>query len=237
MSTIYTIACTDLYTLLARMKPATTKASDRLPVLERVRLSVDAFTMTAMATDRYRLFMDSAPVVSEEGTEGGERIARVFTLPATAADDFKRLGFAKAEHEHAKVEITAAEVTVSTDTARLTYPALGADYPQTGTLMAGALEKIAEGGTVETATAYNAEYLADFAKVRRAGGISKNAPLRVHQVPAGASNAQMVVTFEGTDFWALLMSVRIPEASAKTASEALSRAADLARTSKELATA
>lgn len=237
MSTIYTIACTDLHNLLARMKPATAKASDRLPVLERVRLSVDAFTMTAMATDRYRLFMDSAPVVSEEGTEDGERIARVFTLPATAADDFKRLGFAKAEHEHAKVEVTAAEVTVSTGTARLTYPALGADYPQTGTLMAGALEKITEGGAVETATAYNADYLADFAKVRRAGGISKNAPLRVHQVPAGASNAQMVVTFEGTDFWALLMSVRIPGASTKTASEALSRAADIARTSKELATA
>ena len=58
MSTIYTIACTDLHNLLARVKPATTKASDRLPVLERVRLSVDAFTMTAMATDRYRLFMD-----------------------------------------------------------------------------------------------------------------------------------------------------------------------------------
>ena len=56
-------------------------------------------------------------------------------------------------------------------------------------------------------------------------------------MPAGASNAQMVVTFEGTDFWALLMSVRIPEASTKTASEALSRAADIARTSKELATA
>ena len=237
MSTIYTIACTDLYTLLARMKPAATKAGDRLPVLERVRLSVDAFTMTAMATDRYRLFMDSAPVVSEEGTEGGERIARVFTLPATAADDFKRLGFAKAEHEHAKVEVTAAEVTVSTGTARLTYPALGADYPQTGTLMAGALEKIAEGGTVETATAYNADYLADFAKVRRAGGISKNAPLRVHQVPAGASNAQMVVTFEGTDFWALLMSVRVPQTGTQTAEEAVSRAAETARASQALATA
>ena len=132
MSTIYTIACTDLYHLLARMKPAATKAGDRLPVLERVRLSVDAFTMTAMATDRYRLFMDSAPVVSEEGTEGGERIARVFTLPATAADDFKRLGFAKAEHEHAKVEVTAAEVTVSTGTARLTRlqrEALAEDLP------------------------------------------------------------------------------------------------------------
>lgn len=237
MSTIYTIACTDLHNLLARMKPAAAKASDRLPVLERVRLSVDAFTMTAMATDRYRLFMDSAPVVSEEGTEGGERIARVFTLPATAADDFKRLGFAKAEHEHAKVEVTAAEVTVSTDTARLTYPALEADYPQVGPLMAGVLEKIAEGGTVETATAYNVDYLADFAKVRRAGGIGRNTALHVHQVPTGPSNAQMVVTFEGTDFWALLMSVRIPEASAKTASEALSRAADIARTSKELATA
>lgn len=237
MTTIFTIACTDLHHLLARMKPAATKPSDRMPALERVRLSVDAFTMTAMATDRYRLFMDSAPVASEEGTEGGERIARVFTLPATAADDFKRLGFAKAEHMQAKVEVTAAEVTVSTDTARLTYPALEGDYPQTGTLMAGALEKITEDGGVKTATAYNADYLADFAKVRRAGGISKNAPLRVYQVPIGASNAQMVVTFEGTDFWALLMSVRIPEASAKTASEALSRAADIARTSKELATA
>ncbi len=237
MSTIYTIACTDLYTLLARMKPAATKAGDRLPVLERVRLSVDAFTMTAMATDRYRLFMDSAPVVSEEGTEGGERIARVFTLPATAADDFKRLGFAKAEHEHAKVEVTAAEVTVSTDTARLTYPALEGDYPQVGKLMADALEKVAQGSRAEVKTAYDADFLADFAKVRRAGGIPRTSRLQVHQVPMGTTAAQLVVTFEGTDFWALLMAVRIPEDTAKTAAEALSRAADTARVSKELATA
>lgn len=237
MSTIYTIACTDLHNLLARMKPATAKASDRLPVLERVRLSVDAFTMTAMATDRYRLFMDSAALVSEEVTEDGEDLARVFTLPATAADDFKRLGFAKAEHEHAKVEVTAAEVTVSTGTARLTYPALNADYPQVGPLLAGALEKVADGQGVDFTTAYNADYLADFAKVRRAGGIDKNAPLRVHQVPAGASNAQMVVTFEGTDFWALLMSVRVPQTGTQTAEEAVSRAAETARASQALATA
>lgn len=235
MTTIYTIPCTELHNLMARMKPATAKASDYTPVLERVRLTVSGERVTAVATDRYRLHMDGAPVISEHVSEEGQEPVRAFTLPGSAADDFKRLGFAKTP-EFARLEVDADGVTVATENARLTYPSMDADYPHVGRLLAGALEKIAKGEAVEVTTAYNVDYLADFAKVRRAGGISKNTPMRVHQVPAGA-NAQLVVTFAETDFWALLMSVRIPEATAANAEEALNRAAETARETETVATA
>lgn len=219
MSTVYSIACTDLLTLMARLKLATAKPNDYTPVLESVYFSVDDERVTAVSTDRYRLFMDSRMMdfVDSDGEP-----ATVFTLPGSAADDFKRLGFAKTG-EHARIEITDEGVTVVTQAARLSYPGLSADYPRVGSLMATSLKKVAAGESVEVTTGYNVDYLADFAKVRRAGGISKNTPLRVHQIPTGGDNFQLIATFPGTDFWALLMGVRNPKDSegATTAVNAL----------------
>lgn len=229
MNTIYSIACTQLHSLMAGMKLATTKPNANLPVLEEVQLTVDGQRITGVATDRYRLFMDSREVALEQSPEEGEA-ATAFTLPASAADDLKRLGFSKTV-ERARVEVTADEVIVSTATARLSYPAVGAEYPRVGRLMAGALGAVAEGKAVEVPTQYNVDYLGDFAKVRRAAGIPTNTPLRMHQIPAGAGSFQLIVTFPGTDFWALLMGVRHPDGDANHSSavEALERATETAQ--------
>ncbi|WHF25068.1 hypothetical protein QJS66_23285 (plasmid) [Kocuria rhizophila] len=66
------------------------------------------------------------------------------------------------------MEVTAAKVTVSTDTARLTYPArAGGDDPQVE-LMADALEKVAR-AVARRSDGDDADFLADFAKVRGGG--------------------------------------------------------------------
>ena len=228
-TTIYSIACTQLHSLMAGLKLATAKANANLPVLEEVQLTVDGERVTGVATDRYRLFMDSREVALEESPEEGEA-ASAFTLPASVADDFKRLGFSKS-HERARVEVSADEVVVATASARLSYPALDAEYPRVGKVMSSALEAVAEGKAVEVPTLYNVEYLGDFAKVRRAAGISPNTPLRMHHIPAGAGSSQLIVTFPGTDFWALLMGVRHPDGDANHSSavEALEQAAETAK--------
>lgn len=228
-TTIYSIACTQLHSLMAGLKLATAKSNANLPVLEEVQLTVDGERVTGVATDRYRLFMDSREVALEQSPEEGEA-ATVFTLPASAADDFKRLGFSKS-HKRARVEVSADEVVVSTAAARLSYPAMDAEYPRVGALMVKALGAVAEGKAVEVPTQYNVDYLGDFAKVRRAAGIPTNTPLRMHQIPAGAGSFQLIVTFPGTDFWALLMGVRHPEGDANhsNAVEALERATETAK--------
>lgn len=229
MTTIYSIDCTQLHSLMAGLKLAAAKPNANLPVLSVIQLTVDGTRVTGVATDRYRLFMDSREVALEEAPEEGEA-ASVFTLPASAADDFKRLGFSKS-HERARVEVTAEEVAVSTASARLTYPVLDAEYPRVGRLMATALEAVAEGKAVEVPTLYNVDYLGDFSKVRRAAGIPANTPLRMHHIPAGAGSSQLIVTFPGADFWALLMGVRHPEGDANHSSalEALERATETAK--------
>ena len=198
-------------------------------MLSVIHFAVDGQRVTGVATDRYRLFMDSREVALEQSPEEGEAAA-VFTLPASAADDFKRLGFSKS-HERARVEVSAEEVVVATATARLSYPAMDAEYPRVGALMVKALGAVAEGKAVEVPTQYNVDYLGDFAKVRRAAGIPTNTPLRMHQIPAGAGSFQLIVTFPGTDFWALLMGVRHPEGNANSLSavEALERATETAK--------
>lgn len=228
-TTIYSIACTQLHSLMAGLKLATAKPNANLPVLEGVQLTVDGERVTGVATDRYRLFMDSREVALEQSPEEGEA-ASAFTLPASAADDFKRLGFSKS-HERARVEVSADEVVVATASARLSYPPVGAEYPRVGALMVKALGAVAEGKAVEVPTQYNVDYLGDFAKVRRAAGIPTNTPLRMHQIPAGAGSFQLIVTFPGTDFWALLMGVRHPEGDANHSSavEALERATETAK--------
>ena len=228
-TTIYSIACTQLHSLMAGLKLATAKANANLPVLEEVQLTVDGERVTGVATDRYRLFMDSREVALEQSPEEGEA-ATAFTLPASAADDFKRLGFSKS-HERARVEVSAEEVVVATASARLSYPAMDAEYPRVGALMVKALGAVAEGKAMEVPTQYNVDYLGDFAKVRRAAGIPTNTPLRMHQIPAGAGSFQLIVTFPGTDFWALLMGVRHPEGDANSLSavEALERATETAK--------
>lgn len=228
-TTIYSIACTQLHSLMAGLKLATAKPNANLPVLEEVQLTVDGERVTGVATDRYRLFMDSREVALEQSPEEGEA-ASAFTLPASAADDFKRLGFSKS-HERARVEVSAEEVVVATASARLSYPPVGAEYPRVGALMVKALGAVAEGKAVEVPTQYNVDYLGDFAKVRRAAGIPTNTPLRMHQIPAGAGSFQLIVTFPGTDFWALLMGVRHPEGDANHSSavEALERATETAK--------
>ena len=135
-------------------------------MLHRVHFTPNGERVTAVATDRYRLFMDSREV---ELVEACEEDATTFTLPASAADDFKRLGCAKTV-ERARVEITEEAVTVVTDSARLSYPSLDAQYPRVGSLMASAMQKVSDGEAVEMTTGYNPDFLADFAKVRRAGG-------------------------------------------------------------------
>lgn len=229
MNTIYSIDCTQLHSLAAGLKLAAAKPNANLPVLSVIQFTVDGTRVTGVATDRYRLFMDSREVALEQAPEEGEA-ATVFTLPASAADDFKRLGFSKS-HERARVEVTADEVAVSTASARLSYPVLDAEYPRVGRLMASALEAVAEGKAVEVPTLYNVDYLGDFAKVRRAAGIPTNTPLRMQQIPAGAGSSQLIVTFPGTDFWALLMGVRHPEGDANhsNAVEALERATETAK--------
>lgn len=229
-TTIYSIACTQLHSLMAGLKLATAKANANLPVLEEVQLTVDGERVTGVATDRYRLFMDSREVALEQSPEEEEEAATVFTLPASAADDFKRLGFSKS-HERARVEVSAEEVVVATASARLSYPAMDAEYPRVGALMVKALGAVAEGKAMEVPTQYNVDYLGDFAKVRRAAGIPTNTPLRMHQIPAGAGSFQLIVTFPGTDFWALLMGVRHPEGDANSLSavEALERATETAK--------
>ncbi|WP_144943466.1 hypothetical protein [Kocuria salsicia] len=233
-TTIYSIRCTQLHGLAAGLKLAAAKPNAGLPVLSVIHFTVDGQRVTGVATDRYRLFMDSREVALEQSPEEGEA-ASVFTLPASAADDFKRLGFSKTD-ERARVEISADEVVVATASARLSYPALDAEYPRVGKVMSSALEAVAEGKAVEVPTLYNVEYLGDFAKVRRAAGISPSTPLRMHHIPAGAGSSQLIVTFPGTDFWALLMGVRHPEGDANHSSalEALERASE---TAKALATA
>lgn len=228
-TTIYSIACTQLHSLMAGLKLATAKPNANLPVLEEVQLTVDGERVTGVATDRYRLFMDSREVALEQSPEEGEA-ASAFTLPASAADDFKRLGFSKS-HERARVEVSAEEVVVATTSARLSYPVLDAEYPRVGALMVKALGAVAEGKAVEVPTQYNVDYLGDFAKVRRAAGIPTNTPLRMHQIPAGAGSFQLIATFPGTDFWALLMGVRHPDGDANHSSavEALERATETAQ--------
>ena len=228
-TTIYSIACTQLHSLMAGLKLATAKPNANLPVLEEVQLTVHGERVTGVATDRYRLFMDSREVALEQSPEEGEA-ASAFTLPASAADDFKRLGFSKS-HERARVEVSAEEVVVATASARLSYPPVGAEYPRVGALMVKALGAVAEGKAVEVPTQYNVDYLGDFAKVRRAAGIPTNTPLRMHQIPAGAGSFQLIVTFPGTDFWALLMGVRHPDGDANHSSavEALERATETAQ--------
>lgn len=229
MNTIYSIACTQLHSLAAGLKLAAAKPNAGLPVLSVIHFAVDGQRVTGVATDRYRLFMDSREVALEQSPEEGEAAA-VFTLPASAADDFKRLGFSKS-HERARVEVSAEEVVVATASARLSYPAMDAEYPRVGALMVKALGAVAEGKAVEVPTQYNVDYLGDFAKVRRAAGIPTNTPLRMHQIPAGAGSFQLIVTFPGTDFWALLMGVRHPEGNANSLSavEALERATETAK--------
>lgn len=228
-TTIYSIACTQLHSLAAGLKLAAAKPNAGLPVLSVIRFTVDGQRVTGVATDRYRLFMDSREVALEQPPEEGEA-ATVFTLPASAADDFKRLGFSKS-HERARVEVSADEVVVATASARLSYPPMGAEYPRVGALMVKALGAVAEGKAVEVPTQYNVDYLGDFAKVRRAAGIPTNTPLRMHQIPAGAGSFQLIVTFPGTDFWALLMGVRHPDGDANHSSavEALERATETAK--------
>lgn len=228
-TTIYSIACTQLHSLMAGLKLATAKPNANLPVLEEVQLTVDGERVTGVATDRYRLFMDSREVTLEQSPEEGEA-ASAFTLPASAADDFKRLGFSKS-HERARVEVSADEVVVATTSARLSYPPVGAEYPRVGALMVKALGTVAEGKAVEVPTQYNVDYLGDFAKVRRAAGIPTNTPLRMHQIPAGAGSFQLIATFPGTDFWALLMGVSHPDGDANHSSavEALERATETAK--------
>ena len=229
MNTIYSIACTQLHSLAAGLKLAAAKPNAGLPVLSVIHFAVDGQRVTGVATDRYRLFMDSREVALEQSPEEGEAAA-VFTLPASAADDFKRLGFSKTD-ERARVEASAEEVVVATASARLSYPAMDAEYPRVGALMVKALGAVAEGKAVEVPTQYNVDYLGDFAKVRRAAGIPTNTPLRMHQIPAGAGSFQLIVTFPGTDFWALLMGVRHPEGDANHSSavEALERASETAK--------
>lgn len=219
-TTIYSIACTQLHSLMAGLKLATAKANANLPVLEEVQLTVDGERVTGVATDRYRLFMDSMSI--EDDQASGE-----FLIPAGAADDFKKLRFATSV-EPASITWDTPEkfgpttVTVSTAMVTTTYTVDEMDFPRIDRLMETAFTQALEDGPAQLLAGANPAYLADFAKVARIG-IAKNTPLSIYPVGSGA---QFLCHYAGTGFWGLLMGVRQPEGSRDgiTAREALQAA-------------
>ena len=65
-TTIYSIRCTQLHGLAAGLKLAAAKPNAGLPVLSVIHFTVDGQRVTGVATDRYRLFMDSREVALDQ---------------------------------------------------------------------------------------------------------------------------------------------------------------------------
>lgn len=216
--TTFQVPAAKLYELTARVKLAAAKPADGYPVLAHLRLTIAAGTVTAVATDRYRLFIDS---ISTETEGTGE-----FLIPATAADDFKKQGFAKSI-DTATITWDTSEhgttvVTVATTTVTLTYRVDEMDYPKVEAIMTKAIDQALERPEVPSQTAFNPVYLAEFAKVAKIG-VTKNLPLTMHLIN---NSKQLLATFAGTTFFGLLMSVHSPrdEEVTTTANEALKAA-------------
>ena len=219
-TTTIEVPASKFYELTARVRLAAAKPTAGTPVLTHLRITVNAGTITAAATDRYRLFMDSMSI--EDDQASGE-----FLIPAGAADDFKKLRFATSV-EPASITWDTPEkfgpttVTVSTAMVTTTYTVDEMDFPRIDRLMETAFTQALEDGPAQLLAGANPAYLADFAKVARTG-IAKNTPLSIYPVGSGG---QFLCHYAGTGFWGLLMGVRQPERDqdGTTAQEALQAA-------------
>lgn len=208
--TTFQVPASKLYELTARVKLAVAKPSDEVPVLTHLRLTIAAGTVTAVATDRYRLFMDSIPTE----TEGAGEVL----MPATAADDFKKQGFAKST-DTATISWDTSEyatvvLTVATPAVTLTYRVDQMDYPKVEKIMTKAIDQALTADPAPAMTAFNPVYLAEFAKVAKIG-VAKTTPLTLHLIN---DSAQLLATFAGTAFFGLLMAVRSPRDGEQTPS-------------------
>lgn len=188
-----------LYELTARVRVAAVREAAELPVLTYLKISVTGGVITAVATDRFRLFLDS---ITTDSQASGE-----FLLPATAAEDFERAGFAG---NPAPVELswgpgqepgTVVSVTGAGAGEGFSYTVAPMDFPRVDALLAQAIEQADPAEAAATLACFNPDFLADLAKVARIG-MPDTAP--VHLYPT-AGGRQLLVTVRGTDFWGLLM--------------------------------
>lgn len=197
----------DLYRLLTSAKcAAAPEMDDASHPLADIRLSVTGEDLTAMATNRYVLLMNTTRLNVREG-ETVEPC--VFTVPPRIVADLKSLRSSRSATT-AVLTVTDEGVTVIAGGQQLDYPAPRTDYPAVGKLMAQALERVGEEGPVEGWRAYSADSLGMVAKVRREAGLSTSTAARVLQVPMSRGVARLLVTFPDTRLWMLLMDVRTP---------------------------
>lgn len=197
----------DLYRLLASAKcAAAPEVDDSTYPLPNIRLSVTGQDLTAMATNRYVLLMNTTRLNVREG-EAVEPC--VFTVPARIVADLKSLRSSRSGTA-AVLTVTDERVTVIAGGQQLDYPAPRKDYPGVGKLMAQVLERVGEDGPVEGWRAYSADSLGLVAKVRREAGLPTSTAPRVLQVPMPRGAARLLVTFPDTRLWMLLMDVRTP---------------------------
>jgi hypothetical protein len=141
---------------LARVLGNTVLACDKsktLPVLGAVRLEVSGGTITAVATDRHRLHLDTAEL--SEGSTGET------TTLLDRADVATMVKTLKGDKGDVTLTITGSTVALFTRNATLTFDAVEGTFPR----YRGLLPEHDDAVTMEGPTHFNPALLADFAKV------------------------------------------------------------------------
>lgn len=188
-----------LHRILTNVLPAV-DTSNTLPVLAAVRLEVSAGTLTAVATDRYRLHTDTAELVADDGPSTVELAT---LLHRRDAAELAKL--AKKWTGAVTFAVSAGSISVHTVSApTLTFTAVDDEFPRWR-----ALVPASDGPTeLDAPIAFRPECLADFAKVivpdnRR--GAKKGDVMRMrHNGPTKPVRIEIGETFVG-----ILMPVRL----------------------------
>ena len=210
MTTKITLNGHEFYAAFARVGLAAS-TDEVLPVLNMVKMTAENGRLRLLATDRYRIHVQSV-AITEEFAE-----PITFFLPASVVRDFKRFGWHKARDTGTQAVLTIADdmtVTISTheatDGAVTSHPTGITDsssYPQIEKLLITALKETATAEERKDCVCLNPRFLADLDKARRAGHNS-TAPLIIE--PANVRSQMVVAQFgDDTDFRAVIMSVRL----------------------------
>lgn len=219
--TEFTMNARDFYAVAARVRLAADRsARPDFPALSHVAFTLTEGMLTAVGSDRYRLFGDAAEV--EQSTTPGR-----FLMHARDIEALKRLGLAR---QSGLVHVSADGRTVSVRcddlAAEFTASADASDFPALGRMLDSAIAYSEDPEHTAAPGTFNASLLADLDKAARVLP-RQRLPLSLHVVRERGFD-KLVATLPGTLFYALVMGERTDKGADPEGGRALAKRADLA---------
>jgi DNA polymerase III sliding clamp (beta) subunit (PCNA family) len=202
MTTTVTVDTQDLYRVLHNAQLAVSTNVTAPLALQAVRIEVEGSTLTAVATDRYRLHMDTATVTRDDAAEAP--MVHALIPRQDVAELVKML---KPLREAMSLELHTEHMTLRAPNVERRFATLlTVEYPRYRSLFPDRDAEVKLDGPFGVTPAL----LAGFAKVVEpddSGKLRKAATMRVKITTA----TRPLLVEIGSTFRALLMPVRLPE--------------------------